>query len=115
MQTNKKTTNVTENDILYSKTIKAGQRIYYLDVKKNKRGDLYLSITESKKTVSASQDFTQASFEKHKIFIFQEDFEKFKDNMKDVMDFITQAKGDVEPRKETDNEIEIDMDFPDEQ
>ncbi|MBO5960798.1 MAG: DUF3276 family protein, partial [Paludibacteraceae bacterium] len=38
-----------ENDIIYSKAIKAGKRIYYLDVKKSRNDDLYLSITESKK------------------------------------------------------------------
>ncbi len=113
MQTDKKTTKSQENDILYSKSVKAGQRIYYLDVKKNKRGDMYLSITESKRTTPASQDLSQTNFEKHKIFIFQEDFEKFGDSLKDVMDYIRQAQGDAEPREEAVGKIEIEMDFQD--
>ena len=51
MQNNKRVQNDSDSDILFSKSIKAGQRIYYLDVKKNKRGDMYVCITESKKTV----------------------------------------------------------------
>lgn len=38
-----------DKEILYSKTIKAGKRIYYLDVKKNLKDDLFLAVTESKK------------------------------------------------------------------
>ena len=41
-----------EHDIFFSKAVKAGKRIYYLDVKRNKRNELYLSITESKKLIS---------------------------------------------------------------
>lgn len=52
----KNTPNGTEADILFSRTVKAGQRVYYIDVKKNKRGDNYLSITESKKMISGMQD-----------------------------------------------------------
>lgn len=113
MQTNKKTQNETESDILFSRTIKAGQRIYYLDVKKNKRGDMYLSITESKKMVSGTQETQQVSYEKHKIFIFSEDFQKFRDSLSDVMDYVTGTQGDAGERPEDDGEIKIDMDFQD--
>ena len=34
-----------DKEILYSKTIKAGKRIYYLDVKKNLKDDLFLAVT----------------------------------------------------------------------
>ena len=40
-----------EKDIVFSQSIKAGKRIYYLDVKRNKRGELFLAITESKKII----------------------------------------------------------------
>lgn len=113
MQTNKKTQNESESDILFSRTIKAGQRIYYLDVKKNKRGDMYLSITESKKTVSGMQEMAQVSYEKHKIFIFSEDFQKFRDSLSDVMKFVTDSQGNAESRPEDDMEIKIDMNFQD--
>jgi hypothetical protein len=73
-------------DIIYSKAIKAGKRIYYLDVKKNKKDELFLAITESKKKVTG--DDTQVSFEKHKIFLHKEDFEKFKDGLNEVINYI---------------------------
>lgn len=67
----KKKSEKGDKDILYSKTIKAGKRIYYLDVKKNFKDDLFLAVTESKKMQSGAQ----VAFEKHKIFLYQEDFE----------------------------------------
>jgi hypothetical protein len=72
-------------DLIFSKSVKAGKRIYYLDVKKNRKEDLFLTITESKKIVVGEGDNAQVSFEKHKIFLYQEDFEKFMDGLKEVM------------------------------
>ena len=46
------TLNKKENDIVFTKTLKAGKRIYYLDVKKNKKDEFFLAITESKKIIS---------------------------------------------------------------
>ena len=58
-----------DKEIVFSKAIKAGKRIYYLDVKKkSKRMKCFWSITESKKIVSGEGDDSQVSFEKHKIF-----------------------------------------------
>lgn len=75
-----------DREILYSRAIKAGQRIYYLDVKRNLKDDLFVAVTESKKV--QSKDNTQVSFEKHKIFLYKEDFEKFMDGMQDVIAYI---------------------------
>ena len=66
-----------EKDIVYSQAVKAGKRVYYLDVKRNKRDELFLSITESKKVVSGEGPEATFTFEKHKIFLYQEDFSKF--------------------------------------
>jgi hypothetical protein len=63
-------------DILFSKAVKAGKRIYYLDVKKDRHQELYLSITESKRVWSDEADGHPA-FEKHKIFLYREDLNKF--------------------------------------
>lgn len=79
-----------DKEILYSRAIKAGKRIYYLDVKKNLKDDLFLAITESKKV--QSKDGMQVSFEKHKIFLYKEDFEKFMEGMSDVIGYIRQKK-----------------------
>lgn len=75
-------------DIVYSKTIKAGKRIYYVDVKRNRKGDYYIALTESKKIISAGELAPAISFEKHKIFLYQEDFDKFTDALADTIRFI---------------------------
>jgi hypothetical protein len=75
-----------DKEIVYSKAIKAGKRIYYLDVKKNLKDDLFIAITESKRNLS--KDGEQVTFEKHKIFLYKEDFDKFLEGMKDIIEFI---------------------------
>lgn len=77
-----------EQEIIFSKSIKAGKRIYYLDVKKNRKDDLFVAITESKKIISGFDEDAQVSYEKHKIFLYKEDFDKFVDGLKDVIEFI---------------------------
>ena len=77
-----------EQEIIFSRSVKAGKRIYYLDVKKTLKGETYLSITESKKIVQGEGDDARVSFEKHKIFLYQEDIEKFKEAFKEVLDFV---------------------------
>lgn len=77
---------VRDKEILFSKAIRAGKRIYYLDVKRNRKDDLFLAITESKRVSSDTEG--PAIFEKHKIFLYKEDFEKFIDGLNEVIDFI---------------------------
>ncbi len=79
-----------EKEILFSKSVKAGKRIYYLDVKKDRKDDLFLAITESKKKNIGSDG--QVSFEKHKIFLYKEDFEKFEEAFKEVLSYIRDNK-----------------------
>lgn len=67
----------TSNDVLYSESVKAGRRIYYFDVKQSHNGDKFVAITESKKIVEGTIEAPRISFEKHKIFLYKEDFEKF--------------------------------------
>ena len=120
-----------DKEILYSKTIKAGKRIYYLDVKKNLKDDLFLAVTESKKV--QPKNGMQVSFEKHKIFLYKEDFDKFMNGLEQSIHFIQSQQGyHVAPRyaeKENlqegtptaakdetsastlDDEIKIDIDF----
>ena len=75
-----------DKEIVFSKSIKAGKRMYYLDVKKDRRDDLFLSITESKrKSVTEEGQFI---FEKHKIFLYKEDFDKFESAFKEALDFM---------------------------
>jgi len=89
-----------DNEIIYSKAIKAGKRIYYLDVKKSRNEDLFLAITESKKKVVGYEEDAQVTYEKHKIFLYKEDFDKFIEGLEDVVGFIKREQGEAELRKE---------------
>ena len=113
-----------DKEIVFSKAIKAGKRIYYLDVKKNRKDEMFLAITESKKIVSGEGDDSQVSFEKHKIFLYKEDFEKFMGGLQQAIQFIADEQGLPEPRQEekeisnegsteslSESEIKIDIDF----
>lgn len=84
----KQRSDAREQEIIFSKSIKAGKRIYYLDVKRNRKDDLFVAITESKKVVNGFDEDTQVSYEKHKIFLYKEDFDKFVDGLQDVINFI---------------------------
>ncbi|MDH8702343.1 hypothetical protein M2138_001704 [Dysgonomonadaceae bacterium PH5-43] len=102
-----------ENDILFSKSINAGKRIYYLDVKQNRKGELFLVVTESKK-VSKEDNPNDVFFEKHKIFLYKEDFDKFTDALTNAIDYIKENNTvDFVPRQENtdfsfENKINID-------
>ena len=113
-----------DKEIVFSKAIKAGKRIYYLDVKKNRKDEMFLAITESKKIVFGEGDESQVSFEKHKIFLYKEDFEKFMTGLQEAIQFIADEQGPAEhfhkektlDEQETsealnENEIKIDIDF----
>ena len=75
-------------DILFSRTIKAGSRVYYLDVKRCSTGDVMMSITESRKLLSGDKEEVKPTFERHRIFIYQEDLIRFKGVVDEAMDFI---------------------------
>lgn len=72
-------------DDVYSKPVRAGKRTYFFDVKATKSNDYYLTITESKRRVEKDGRF---SYDKHKIFLYKEDFEKFTESLQEVIDFI---------------------------
>ena len=84
----KMSADMNDKEIVFSKSIKAGKRIYYLDVKKNRKDEMFLAITESKKVVTGEGDDSQVSFEKHKIFLYKEDFQKFMAGLEEAVNFI---------------------------
>ncbi|MBQ0007526.1 MAG: DUF3276 family protein [bacterium] len=77
-----------EQEIVFSKAVKAGKRIYYLDVKKSRNNDLFLSITESKKKFLSDEENAPFAIEKHKIFLYKEDFDKFQEALTEIIGFI---------------------------
>ncbi|MDA3880854.1 MAG: DUF3276 family protein [Prolixibacteraceae bacterium] len=70
---------------IHSVPVRAGKRTYFFDVKATRKDELYLTITESKKRFDRDGN---SYFEKHKIFLYKEDFEKFSDGLRDVLSFI---------------------------
>ena len=73
---------------IHSKAVRAGKRTYFFDVKATRRNDYYLTITESKKRFNRDGKFF---YEKHKLFLYKEDFDKFADSLKEIIEFIREA------------------------
>ena len=74
-----------DREEIYSRPVRAGKRTYFFDVKSTKGEELYLTITESKKRFREDGTFF---YEKHKIFLYKEDFEKFAEGLNEAVDFI---------------------------
>ena len=90
MEGNDKRENV--RDEIFSKVVRAGKRTYFFDVKSTRRNDYYLTITESKKRFDRDGKF---HYEKHKLFLYKEDFEKFADGFTEVVDYIKQNQPEI--------------------
>ena len=110
--------NENDKEIVFSQAIKAGKRIYYVDVKKNRREEMYISITESKKLVSGEGENASVSFEKHKIFLYREDFMKFANSLNEAINYVVAEQGEYVPRHtenlvegQEDEKVNIDIDF----
>jgi hypothetical protein len=77
---------------VFSKAVRAGKRTYFFDVKATRAEDYYLTITESKRRFNnESQKFY---FEKHKLFLYKEDFEKFTDGLEESIAKIKELKAE---------------------
>ena len=70
---------------VFSKPIRAGKRTYFFDVKATKGNDYYLTITESKRRTDREGRFV---YDKHKIFLYKEDFDKFSQGLEEVIQYI---------------------------
>lgn len=80
-----------DQEEIFSNKVRAGKRTYFFDVRSTKADDYYLTITESKKIFN---DDGSHYFKKHKIFLYKEDFEKFKAAFSESVDFIIENKGE---------------------
>lgn len=78
-----------QKEEIYTKVVRAGKRTYFFDVKATRKEDYYLTITESKKRLGKEG---KIFYEKHKIFLYKEDFDKFTDGLKDAVAFIDNGK-----------------------
>ena len=79
-----------EKDEIFSKRVRAGKRTYFFDIKSTRGNDYYLTITESKRKSKDDGFF----FEKHKIFLYKEDFDKF---ISALQDSVTHVKEELMP------------------
>ena len=91
-------------DEIYSKPVRAGKRTYFFDVKSTKgNNDFYLTITESKRRMESDGRF---SYDKHKIFLYKEDFEKFAEGLQDAVNYIKSQCLHGEPTEDVHRNVE---------
>ncbi len=76
-------------DQVLSKTVKAGRRTYFFDVRATRADDYFITITESRKLVDANG---RTSYDRHKIFLYKEDFDKFAAGLLEAIQFIRTSK-----------------------
>ena len=79
------------SDEIYSEAVRAGKRTYFFDVKSTKGDDYYITLTESRRKVERDGSF---SYDKHKIFLYKEDFEKFGEAFVNAVEFVKANKKD---------------------
>ena len=87
---------------IFTKVVRAGKRTYFFDVKATRKEDYYLTITESKKRLGKEG---KVFYEKHKIFLYKEDFDKFAEGMQDAVSFIANDRGEMRP-SESESDVE---------
>lgn len=99
---------------LFSKSVRAGKRTYFFDVKSTRGNDYYLTITESKKRFGTDGKFT---YEKHKIFLYKEDFEKFMEGLDEAVNHIKEnapvVESHYEPKESSESQSASDLSFED--
>ena len=81
---------------IYSKAVRAGKRTYFFDVKSTRKDEYYLTITESKKRYDQDGNF---HFEKHKIFLYKEDFDKFSEGLIEAIEILKKANNSVSEKQ----------------
>jgi len=90
-------------DNIFTSAVKAGKRTYYFDVKETKNGERYITLTERKRRYNEDGSF---KVEKHKIFLYKEDFDKFADALDDVIEFVESGKLPEKKEEEEKNVID---------
>src|ERR1035437_9244487 len=99
------------NNEIFSRAVKAGKRTYFFDVKTTSNDKLYITVTESKRRFDNTTG--KFAYEKHKIFLYQEDFEKFANGLSDAIEFVETG---LEPPLRDENLVEdqqVDVSFED--
>jgi hypothetical protein len=97
-----------DREEIFSRTVRAGKRTYFFDVKATIADEFYLTITESKRRFNNEQG--KFFYEKHKLFLYKEDFDKFNNGLVDAIEFIKTGKAPDRPMTESE-EGESHMNF----
>ena len=92
----------TDREEIFSKSVRAGKRTYFFDVKTTRRNDYYLTLTESKKRFNRDGRFY---FEKHKIFLYKEDFEKFTVGLAEAIEYIKENAPEILGREDIESNV----------
>jgi hypothetical protein len=87
---------------IFTKVVRAGKRTYFFDVKATRKDDYYLTITESKKRLGTEG---KVFYEKHKIFLYKEDFGKFAEGLKEAVNYIDNDKEEPTVPKPSSNSV----------
>ncbi|MBL7930000.1 MAG: DUF3276 family protein [Bacteroidia bacterium] len=95
----------------FSKSVRAGKRTYFFDVKSTRANEYYLTITESKRL--HSNEGEKPVYKKHKIFLYREDFQKFIDGLTEAITYINdnpqpEGEGGNEPLRSRFTDIDYD-------
>lgn len=100
-----------EKEEIFSKVLRAGRRTYFFDVRSTRADDYYLTITESKKFTNDDGSFY---YKKHKIYLYKEDFEGFREILEEMTNFIINEKGEevISERHQKDFKKEYDENEP---
>lgn len=98
-----------ENSEIHSQVVKAGKRTYFFDIKTTKSQDFYLTITESKKITVDGKE----SFQKHKLFLYKEDFEKFQETLNGVLEKANELNGNSNELDNAGNSYATEVTFDD--
>ena len=98
-----------DKEEIYANAVRAGKRTYFFDVRETRGNDHYLTITESKKIFDDAGNFR---YEKHKLFLYKEDFEKFGTALTEAFEVVSKLqKGEDPDSKEGEDKNYTDVDF----
>lgn len=91
-------------DQILTKTVKAGRRTYFFDVHATRGDDYFLTITESRKMTNPDGS---CFYDRHKIFLYKEDFSKFAEGLSEVVEFIRRSKPEALAARSVGEEVEV--------
>lgn len=99
-----------DNSPVFSRTVKAGKRVYYLDVKRDRHGEYYIAMTESKRVYDGTET-ERPVFEKHKIFLYREDIVNFLSALTDAAQYVGEHRP-LDPHEHRYDEGPADAELP---